>query len=46
MEPELFFLPVVLVLFAVVWLTPRESWLGRAIDALQGGDCDCEEHRK
>jgi hypothetical protein len=34
---EIAFMAFVLVLFAVVGLTPRSTWLGRAIDALQGG---------
>jgi hypothetical protein len=39
-------LVVTLAGFLVLWLNPPGSWLGRALGALQGGDCDCGEHRK
>jgi hypothetical protein len=35
---ELAFTAFVLVMFAVVWLTPPGTWLGRAISDLQGGE--------
>jgi hypothetical protein len=38
MNRELAFMVFVLVLFAVVVLTPRSTWLGRAISDLQGGE--------
>jgi hypothetical protein len=36
MNRELVFIVAVLVMFAVVVLTPRSTWLGRAISDLQG----------
>jgi hypothetical protein len=43
MDHEIGSFLAIIAIGLVVVLTPRSSWLGRAIDALQGGDCDCQE---